>query len=51
MVLNEIQSKQALVAFHGDATLKAFYLDRLRSHVRQDEIVQGVFGWTAARAG
>jgi hypothetical protein len=51
MVLNEIQSKQALVAFHGDPAMKAFYLDRLRSHVRQDEIVQGVFKWTAGKGG
>jgi hypothetical protein len=51
VVLNEIQSKQALVAFHGDPALKAFYLDRLRSHVRQDEIVQGGFKWTASKGG
>ena len=31
-----------LVAFHGDPALKAFYLERLRSHVRQEEIAQGV---------
>jgi hypothetical protein len=51
MVLNEIRSKQALVAFHGDPALKAFYLDRLRSHVREGEIVQGVSRWTAGKGG
>ncbi len=51
MVLNGIQSKQALVAFHGDRARKAFYLDRLRSHVRRDEIVQGAVRWTAGRGG
>jgi hypothetical protein len=51
MVLNRIQSKQAFMAFHGDPALKASCLERLRSHVRRDEIAQGVAGWTAGKGG
>jgi hypothetical protein len=51
MVLNELQSKQALVAFHGDPARKAFYLERLRSHIDKDEIVQGAAEWNGGKGG
>jgi hypothetical protein len=51
MVLNALQSKQALAAFHGDPARKAFYLERLRSHVDKDEIVQGVAEWNGGKGG
>ena len=38
MVQNAIQSRREFVAFHGDPARKAFYLERLRNHVRKDEI-------------
>lgn len=44
-------SKPRLIAFHGDAAVKAFYLDRLRRHVRDDELTQGVFAWKGSKSG
>jgi hypothetical protein len=51
MMLDGRQSKRQLVAFHGDPAVKAFHLDRLRSHVHKDEIVQGVPEWKDGKGG
>jgi hypothetical protein len=39
------------VAFHGNPAVKAFYLERLRSHVHKDEVVQGVAEWHGGKGG
>jgi hypothetical protein len=39
------------VAFHGDPRRKALYLERLRGHVRNDEVVQGVAEWNGRVGG
>ncbi len=37
------QQKQKLLAFHGDPTVKAKYLDRVKAHQLADEITQGFY--------
>jgi hypothetical protein len=51
MVPNANQSRPQFVAFHGDPARKAFYLERLRSHVSKDEVVQGVAEWNGREGG
>jgi len=32
-----------MIAFNGDANLKARYLDRVKAHIEADEIIQGTY--------
>jgi hypothetical protein len=50
-VLDGRRPEQEFVAFHGNAAVKAFYLHRLRKHIRADELVQGVFAGRCGKSG
>ena len=51
MVANANQARREFVAFHGDPARKAFYLERLRNHVRKDDVIQGAAEWNGGNWG
>jgi hypothetical protein len=51
MVANANQARREFVAFHGDPARKAFYLERLRNHVRKDDVIQGAAEWNGGSWG
>ena len=51
MAPDATQSTREFVAFHGNPAVKAFYLERLRSHVDKEEIVQGFAEWNGGKGG
>jgi hypothetical protein len=51
MAPDATQLPREFAAFHGNSAVKAFYLERLRSHMHKEEIVQGVAEWNGDKGG